>query len=609
MLLLLEEYMELKNSLQGNMRQGDSFIEKMDKVFASLRADFDVASAQSSKKKIEELKKIHVDATKKVSTLATQSQESNGFVKGLRGTGKSHLLLLARDKVNNNSNHLCIYINLQEHLNIGGSVVVQERFYVWALLKQLKRQLLYVIDQKADEQSSTSSIIKKLTQFFLVDKGEDKEIEEKLMTIFKNLEDLIRTGEEELQLFSARIKDGQRLENNKYRELGGEVSTASIKLKAEANESRKETESIEKGYGVEKILDIDKLKTFLIEIVNILDINGITFFYDEWSMLSKKDQETLSILIRALSSSPIFHWIAYIPYKSSLGVLEQAADMPHNIDLDLQFIYEEDNRVCTNYFKEFINNRLKLVFQSDIFKVDALIRPSVLEIMVKSCMGNTRDFGVILNKAWHNFRQDYLVTQKNKVISKKHVERAIKVLAEEKQENLRSRSSSKYSERLWIEIAKFISDKKHTHFCIELTDKNVDIIKEEEFIDLLYHRLVHLRKKDYPPKDGEQNRLSIYAADVSVLFYKIFEVRSESKKIKLVTDVATIHNQTRRYIFNIEKTINEFRMEQGKQIQCISCHKIITEEMKLAWENKMCIYCMTPFAIEENALKVKLAYN
>ncbi|KAB7704913.1 hypothetical protein F9802_15215 [Bacillus aerolatus] len=596
--------MELKSSLQENMKQGDPFIERMDKVFASLRADFDVASAQSSKKRIAELKKIHVDSTKKVSTLAIQCQESNGFIKGLRGTGKSHLLLLARDKVNTESNHLCIYINLQEHLNIGGSVVVQERFYVWALLKQLKRQLFYIIDQKEDENTTITNIAKNLARFFLIDK--EKEIEHKLMSIFQKLENLIRIGEEELHLFSFQKKDAQRLESNDAWGLGGEVSKGKTKLKAKWNESRKETDSTEIGYRVEKILDTDGLKTFLIEIVNVLNINGITFFYDEWSMLTNKDQETLSVLIRALSSSPIFHWIAYIPYKSSLGVLEQLADMPHNIDLDLQFIFEEDNKVCTNYFKEFIDNRLKLVFESDVFKAHALIRPSVLEIMVKSCMGNTRDFGVMLNKAWNNFRQDYLVTQKNKVISKKHVERAIKSLAEEKQDNLRAKSSSKYSERLWIEIAKFISEKKHTHFCIELSDKNVDFIKEEEFIDLLYHRLVHLRKKDYPPKDGEKNRLSIYAADVSVLFYQIFEVRSENKKIKLVTDLSTIHNRTRRYIFNIERCINEFRMEQGKQVQCAACRKIITEEMKLAWEKGICIYCMTPFLNEDNTLKVTL---
>ncbi|USK75918.1 hypothetical protein [Peribacillus frigoritolerans] len=600
--------MDLKSTLQGNMKQGDVFIDKMDKVFASLRADFDVASAQFSKKKIEELNKVHVDATKKVSTLAVQAQESNGFIKGLRGTGKSHLLLLARDKINTGSKHICIYINLQEHLNIGGSVVVQERFYVWALLKQLKRQLMYIIDEQNEAESTITKMVKKVSKFFLV--NEEKEQQDKLTSVFLKLEQLIRQGEDELEMFSLKKSAGQRSESTNSWGMGAEVdSKGKFKIKAQESESIKGMESLEVGYGAERILDIERLKTMLIEIVNILGINGITFFYDEWSMLDNKDQHTLSKLIRALSSSPLYHWVAYIPYKSSLGVLEQSADMPHNIDLDLQFIYEENNKVCMNYFIEFIDNRLKLVFESEVFKAAAFIRQNVMELMVKSSMGNTRDFGVMLNKAWNNYRQDYLVTEKNKVISKKHVQTAIKALAEEKQANLQAKNSSKYSERLWMEIIKFISEKKHTHFCIELSDKNVDLIKEEEFIDLLYHRLVHLRKKDYPAKDGGEDRLAIYSADVSVLFYQIFETRSDSKKIKLVTDSSTIHNQIRRYIFNIEGCINEFRMEQGKQIMCTNpeCKKIITEEMKLAWENKMCIYCLTPFSKEDTPIRVKLA--
>jgi hypothetical protein len=226
-------------------------------------------------------------------------------------------------------------------------------------------------------------------------------------------------------------------------------------------------------------------------------------------------------------------------------------------------------------------------------------------------MGNTRDFGVILNKAWENFKNDYLTTGKNRIISKKHVKKAIKSLAEEKLDNLQKKASNKYSERLWNEVVDFTKSKTHTHFCIELSEQNIDFLKEDEFEDLLYHRLVHLRNKDYPNKEGGQPRLAIYAVDASTLFFEIFETTSARKKIKLFTDSNTVHNQTRRYIFDLKKSINNFRMEQGKQIQCLNseCKRIITEDMKYAWEHKVCIYCSTPLPQTEDGIRVALQQN
>jgi hypothetical protein len=599
-------HLELQYTLAGNMKQGTEFIEKMDKVFASLRADFDVASSQLSRKKIEALKKMHVDVTGKVTTLSTLARESNGLIKGLRGAGKSHLMLIARDEINSSKKHICIYVNLQEHLNVGGSVVVQERFYVWALLKQLKKQLMYIVGEAENEEETHKKLsLSKVLQFFNIKSGD--KIINRLEEKFSELEKIVLQGEEEVRQFS---KETTTVHLNEFTSKSGftmKGSKGKFEVDIGYNEGEKFSDKSEEKYRSEIILDIEKLKTLLIEIIELLGIEGITFFYDEWSTLKKEEQELLSRLIRALSSSPIYHWIAFVPYKSSLGVLEQAADMPHSIDLDLQFIYEENNKICMQYFQKFIENRLKLVFDSEKFKSNALIRPQLLDVLVKCSMGNTRDFGVMLNKAWDYFKQDYLTTGRNRIISKKHVERAVKTLAEEKMANLQQKASSNYSERLWSEIVKFISKKQHTHFCIELSDRNIDYIKEAEFTDLLYHRLVHLRKKDYSPKDGGDKRLAIYAADASVLFSNIFETKSKRKKIKLVTDLNTIHNQIRRYIFDISKFVNEFRIEQGKQIKCSKCGKIITQEMEYAWKQGICVYCGNPLYQQEQALKLSIS--
>jgi len=587
----------LEKTLIKNMKLGKGFYSKMDKVFSNLRADHDVATLDLSRKKIEELKNMHVDVTDNVSKLAIKSQRSNGLVKGVRGTGKSHLLLIARDKVNSNNEHLCIYINLQEHLNIGGTVISQERFYIYTLIKQLKRQLFYLINERDKDAKFTERIMGKLKSYFSFSSDKEAYLKE----ILDKMNDLLSIGEADLTLFLK--ENSQSKSNSKSSEVAAtsELSVTgtknSVTGKANVGSTFQENES----YQSNSLLDLETFKGLILEIISNLGLNGITFFYDEWSTLSSDDQEKLSILIRGLSTSPIYHWIAYIPYKSSLGVLEKTADFPNDIDLDLSFIYEENPRICVNYFKEFINKRMNAEFKTNEFNVENILRREVLDLLIKCSMGNTRDFGVILNKAWENYKIDYLSTGKNTVISKKHIKKAIKDLSEEKQDNLRNKSKSQYASKLWNELVDFTKAKKHTHFAIELTDRNLSFLGDSEMEDLLYHRLIHLRKKDYPGKEDGDPRLAIYAIEPSALYYAIFETTNTVKQVKLVTDNLTIHNQIRRYTFDLYKIIKNYRIEQGKHIQCLNdtCGKVITEDMKYALDNKVCIFCGTPLIIHE----------
>jgi hypothetical protein len=587
--------MILRETLSANMKEGQEFIDKMDKVFANLRSDHDVATLELSKKKIEALKDIHVDVSGDVSSLSVKARESNGVIKGVRGTGKSHLLLISRDKINANKDHICVYINLQEHLNIGGDILVHERFFVQVILKQLKKQLLYLINEVDNPYRNITECALKILEFF-GKKNKREKLEETLIEKLNEMEQIILNGEYEIHQMLKEVSKQNQEKVGQEARIKGNYGIKGGGIESELKGNQENSESFSEKYNTTVVLDLATLKTLLLDVIRILGIDGVTFFYDEWSSLSSNDQTLLSKLIRGLSSSPIFHWIAYIPYKSSIGVLERTADMPHTIDLDLQYIYEENNTVCKNYFTSFINNRLKQVFGSDTFKANSLIRPQLLELLVKSSMGNTRDFGVMVNKAWEFFRQDYKSTGRNKMISKGHVKRAIKTLAEEKLENLKQLASDKYSERIWNEIVDFAKLKSNTHFCIELNDRNIDYLKGSEFEDLLYHRLIHLRKKDYPSKEGDGTRLAIYSIDVSAVFFEVFETRSDRKKIKLVLSVDTIHNQVRRYIFDLKKYVDEYRMEQGKQLKCRNCGKITTEEMKLAWDMGVCIYCSTPFS-------------
>lgn len=68
----------------------DSFIERMNRAFSDLRADYEL-SMDADKEKVSELKAMHVDVKNQLSDLISYSSSSSGVISGLRGTGKTHL--------------------------------------------------------------------------------------------------------------------------------------------------------------------------------------------------------------------------------------------------------------------------------------------------------------------------------------------------------------------------------------------------------------------------------------------------------------------------------------------------------------------------------------
>ena len=96
----------------------DEFISKMNKAFLDLRADYELTMDYSNEK-IHELLELHVDVNNHLSDLIAWSRRSSGTICGLRGTGKTHLMLLARHKLNETlwsdeaDNNLCIYLNMK----------------------------------------------------------------------------------------------------------------------------------------------------------------------------------------------------------------------------------------------------------------------------------------------------------------------------------------------------------------------------------------------------------------------------------------------------------------------------------------------------------------
>ena len=131
--------------------EDEVFIEKMNKAFLDLRADYEL-TMDSSQEKIDELLELHVDVNNQLSDLTSWSRRSSGTICGLRGTGKTHLMLLARHKLNDTlwaterDNNMCIYINMKR-LNLPSdfSVDLFNRIFSTFIYEEIVSQLMIVL--------------------------------------------------------------------------------------------------------------------------------------------------------------------------------------------------------------------------------------------------------------------------------------------------------------------------------------------------------------------------------------------------------------------------------------------------------------------------------
>ena len=130
---------ELKDLINDNV-----FIEKMNKAFADLRADYEL-ELDMSFTQIEKLNKVHIDVNNHLSDLVAYSTTSSGKISGLRGTGKTHLLLMARNKLHENifnDKTFVLYLNVKRlHLPTDFDQEIFNRVFSNFMYSELTKQL------------------------------------------------------------------------------------------------------------------------------------------------------------------------------------------------------------------------------------------------------------------------------------------------------------------------------------------------------------------------------------------------------------------------------------------------------------------------------------
>lgn len=578
----------------------ESFVVNMNKAFADLRADYELAM-DFDKAKLNELRDLHVDVKNHLSHLSTVSRTSCGTISGLRGTGKTHLLLLARHNINSslwkekNENNLCIYLNLKRlNLPADYSEDVFNRVFSIFIYRELVEQLMLILFDQKDK-----TVLERLKTSF-----DSKRKRSKCKLVRKRIETMIalaQIGNEFLENLGADKTENETTiadEKEVVAGIGASLSAfvPSSSLKISQRSVQKTARKYKRNSTYLSYCNISSVRKQLIELIGELNLDSITFYIDEWEKKSNEPhcQEYASSYINMIMDHPLYFWISVVPHRGGLYSLVDGADLQHQINLDEDLIYEnsdQDKATCLNYFKEFINKRLNKYFSDEEYTYSLLFNhDDNLSLLILASMGNTRDFGTMLLNCWKEYqnyiRAPHAPGRPNKYISQAMVNEAIKKNGVQKYSNI-----EQYPEviQVWNHIQSFCLEKKSSHFAVEEKSDKIECLNSPEFSELIYQRLIHLRKMHVPAKDSEvESKLSIYAVNYAVTF----NLHAQDRKMIFITDRKSIHDKVRRYIYDPAKILGELRIKNGTECPCMNCKQIIRPSaMKSAWDSNTCPYC------------------
>ena len=593
----------MKNSVELKQLVDDQdFIDNMNKAFSDLRADYEL-TMDTSLEKINELNQLHVDVKNHLSDLTSLSRKSSGTICGLRGTGKTHLMLLARHNLNSNlwksekDNNLCIYLNMKRLcLPDNSDNDTFNRVFSIFIYEEISAQLLTIL--KAMRGKSFLEKVQKV--FNRKNKNLQLSLQKAVMYVY-TMNAIAHEGNEQIRNIGAGSYEKEDI-NKEISELVNGLNASLKELVPEIGISINETEVSETTKRIKtnntyyQYLNVKSVRNQLKEIITLLGLDSITFYIDEWEKISTihKCQERTASYIDKIMDDPIYFWIGIVPYRGGLYCLDNGADLQHQINLDESLVFEaseQERNLCINYFKELVNQRLKQYFPGKGYTYDIMFNSDDnFAGLVMASMGNTRDFGTMLFKCWSSYqtyRKSHLSPGRPfKYISNQMIVDAIKDNGDKKYSNIESQNDVF---KVWNDIKNYCISKKSSHFAIEEKSESLDCLREHEFSELIYHRLLHLRKTHVPAKDTDvESKLSIYAINYAATY----SLHSQEKKMSFIIEYKTIHDRVRRYIYNPKEVLNQIRISSGEIFPCISCSMPINpESMKAAWEKNSCPFC------------------
>lgn len=324
----------------------------MNLAFSDLRADYEL-SMDADHKKISELMATHVDVRNQLSNLVAYSISSSGIISGLRGTGKTHLMLLARHKINENcyegklNGVLCIYLNVKR-LNIPENFnqEIFNRAFSIFMYNEISKQLTAVLERLKNQ-----NILERAFVFFdPAQKNLRKNLETALTKLIE-FRAIAHNGDAEFHsLSTGTMEEDDEIHNflELTESLHNVLKLTGIEVGQDwsSHQLKELNKKLSKSNLYIKYLNTNTIREELIALMKMLGLKGITFFVDEWEKISYNCdlQRHLSFYIDRILDDPIYCWISVVPYRGSLYSLDNGADLQHYFNLDENLVYENSKK-------------------------------------------------------------------------------------------------------------------------------------------------------------------------------------------------------------------------------------------------------------------------
>ncbi|WP_242750523.1 hypothetical protein [Bacillus sp. A1(2020)] len=415
---------------------------------------------------------------------------------------------------------------------------------------------------------------------------------------FKNISRLGNVKVSEVSTGSLTLESFQKEIDEICCKVNAGITEKSFSLSSELMNKQIEesSEKLLKNNDYLSYLNLHSVKENLVALVNKLSLNSIVFYIDEWEKIYKNDniQEYTADFIDKINGSPIYFWIAFVPGRGNLHQLVQGADLQHPLNLDTSLIYEDSNHErsrCINYFKELVNKRLHKYLDSYQVDYGTLFRSEeIFRELVIASMGNSRDFGLMLSECidqYLAYRTDALTPGRPfQYISKDMIDSAIRSHGQTKRRNIMSTNNENI---ILKDIEDFCRQKKSSHFAIEITKENIELLNKPQFSELFYQRLIHLRKRDVSKKVGDDEiRLDIFAIDYS----STYSLHNNEKQFNFWLEYSPIHDKVRRYIYSPKKIYEQISISEGESMNCKNCRRVVNiNTYQKLWEKNICPHC------------------
>lgn len=338
---------------------------------------------------LNQLKRYYVDPFGYLSSLV---QKEDNFVIGRRGTGKSTLLYRGFaeciDTWNSEKRVLPIYIDLSkcETLCSSDNNIEVEQLFAYELMRCLESSLVLVWDKIVPEDEVHI----------------ESNLHQELKNCINRINSILQTGVP-FKVECSDEKSAIQVENEKGKKV--DISFKDFLIGGEKN--KRETEQIEKVVHKKFTYTLSEFLDGLTTITELINIDSIMVFIDEYSELNVETQRVIAYLLKRMRGTRknIFFKVCAITDNYELGEIRLQRDF-FEISLDLYKMFERAkglndafNRL-TEFTENIIEERLKAYQVGAAFKDLFLSSKQAVQMLTYSTMGVPRTLGIILKEAW-----------------------------------------------------------------------------------------------------------------------------------------------------------------------------------------------------------------